>query len=314
MAKSKIIAAIDIGSNSIVLLVARCHANGLVEPINEVFAITKLGRELSKTELLADDAMRNTIAAAKEMRMIADHDGAEDIVVVATHAVRAANNRSEFLVNCHREIGVFPQVLSGKEEAKFTYLGASSDISENKDILTIDVGGGSTEIAFGTRQVMIDAHSLPIGCVSLCDQFKIGKGEWITDRIAAKNHIRKMLFGVVDPVNTWLKGKTPEVVASGGTANTYTAILAGKHLYDRTQSHMKKSSRKELAVINRKLSRMSLDARIRVPGMEKDRADVLPAGLMILSEVLEFFSFNAFSISANGLRFGILRHYIQRNF
>jgi exopolyphosphatase/guanosine-5'-triphosphate,3'-diphosphate pyrophosphatase len=311
MPKTRTVAVIDVGSNSVVLLVARLHDNGQIEPINEAFAITKLGKEIAKNGLLEDNAIQKTIDASKEMREIAEQDGACDIFAVATYAVRTAKNRSEFLVKFHKELNIFPQVLSGKEEAKFTYLGATFDMPENKDVITIDVGGGSSEIAFGTKQIMIEAHSLPIGCVSLSEQFNIGKKEWITDKIAAKNHIRKNLFHVVDPVNNWIKGKNVTVIASGGTATTYAAILIGKNIYDRNHIHMKQSSRQEASVTARKISRMSIENRIKIPGMEKERAESLPAGLMILSEILGFFKFDKFYISANGLRTGILKQYLQ---
>ncbi|HPN85355.1 MAG TPA: hypothetical protein PK821_08480, partial [Victivallales bacterium] len=268
MVNAKTIAIIDIGSNSIVLLVAKCHRNGQIEPVDELFAITRLGKEICKNGMLAEDAMKKTIDVSKEMKSIAEREGAEEIIVTATHAVREAKNKSEFLVNFNKEVHLFPEVLSGKEEAKFTYLGATSDMPEDKEIITIDVGGGSSEVAFGTKNIVIEALSLPVGCVSLCEKFNIEKRTWFTsDRTAAQNYVKRMLLNIVDPVNVWMRGKTPTVLASGGTATTYAAILIGKDLYDRSQVHMKTSSRKEVAMVNRRISRVSVEERIRIKGM-----------------------------------------------
>ncbi len=315
MSNTKTIAVIDIGSNSIVLLVAKCHRNGLIEPLDELFAITRLGKEVSRSGMLDPEAVRSTIEASREMKAIAEREGAEDIIATATHAVREAKNRSEFLVNFNKEIHLFPEVLSGREEAKFTYLGSTCDMPPDQETITIDIGGGSSEIAFGTRDIMIEAHSLPIGCVSICEKFKMENRLWlISDRTAAQNHVKRMLLHIVDPVNVWMKNKKPVVIASGGTAGTYAAILLGMDVFDRNQIHMKPSSRKEVAAVNRRISRLSIEERTKVPGMEKDRAEVLPGGLLILHEILSFFGFDEFKISANGLRFGIVRDYIMRRF
>ncbi|HOK05039.1 MAG TPA: hypothetical protein P5270_03405 [Victivallales bacterium] len=315
MSDNKTIAVIDIGSNSIVLLIARCYRDGKIEPLHEVFAITKLGEEVSKSGMLDQQAMYNTINAAKEMKNIAEAEGCNDIIAVATHAVRVAKNRSEFLVKFNQELNIFPQVISTKEEAKFTYLGATCDIEPDKDVLTIDIGGGSTEIAFGTRDIMVEAFSLPFGCVSICTKFNIQKRLWLlSDRTKAQDFVRKSLFSIVDSIYFWLKNKNPLVVVSGGSATTYSSILLGSDLFDRSQIHLRKSSRKELAAINRKISQLSVEERIKIPGMEKDRAEFLPGGLLILHEILTFFKFNEFIISANGIRFGIARDYIIRRF
>ena len=160
MAKEKVLAVLDIGSNSIVLLVAKCYPNGTIEPLNEVFATTRLGKGISHTGILSEEAIKYTLDVSKEMQDIAMSEGAEELIITATSAVRNARNKSEFLVKCHQKLNVFPQVLSGKEEAKFTYLGATYEVESENPLLTIDIGGGSTEVAFGTKNIMVGAHSM----------------------------------------------------------------------------------------------------------------------------------------------------------
>jgi len=314
MAKEKILAVLDIGSNSIVLLVAKCNSNGTIEPINEVFAVTRLGKGITHTGVLSEEAIKYTLDVSKEMQDIAMNEGAEDLIITATSAVRNAKNKSEFLVKCHQRLNVFPQVLSGKEEAKFTYIGATYEIESESPLLTIDIGGGSTEVAFGTKNIMVGAHSMNMGCVAISEMFNIGKGEWIPQRIAAKRHIRKNLFSIVDDVHSWLSSRSPIVIASGGTATTFAALLLKENVYDRKHINSVKVESKMVAVYSRQLSRMSIDERIRVPGMEKERAEILPAGLLILSEFLRFFNFNDLRITANGLRYGVMKHYLQKYF
>jgi exopolyphosphatase/guanosine-5'-triphosphate,3'-diphosphate pyrophosphatase len=314
MAKEKVLAVLDIGSNSIVLLVAKCYSNGHIEPINEVFATTRLGKGISHTGILSEEAVKFTLDVSKEMQGIAMNEGAEDLIITATSAVRNAKNKSEFLVKCHQKLNIFPQVLSGKEEAKFTYLGATYEDESENPLLTVDIGGGSTEVAFGTKNILVGAHSMNMGCATLSEMFNIGKGEWIPQRIAAKRFIKKNLFSIVDDVHSWLAGRTPVIIASGGTATTFAALVLKENVYDRKHINSVKVDSKMVAVYARQLSRMSIEERIKVPGMEKERAEILPAGLLILSEFLHFFSFNEIRITANGLRYGVMKHYLQKYF
>lgn len=314
MAKEKIVSVIDIGGNSVVLLVALCHSNGLIEPINEVFAVTRLAEKALKTGHLDNEAINRTIETLKEMKKISEAEGSEELLTTAASVVKNSSNRSEFLVRCHNELNIFPQVLSGNEEAKFTYLGATSEVNEDGPILTIDIGGGNTQIAFGTKDIMVEAHSLDIGCVNITEMFNIGTGGWIHNWLAAKHHIRKNLFCIVDPVHTWLGSRKPMVIVSGGTATAYAALLLRQNLFDRKQINSTSSYCKEVSAISRQLSRMSLDKRKKIPGIEEDRIEVLPAGLLILTTILKFFNFDKFKISANGLRFGMLRHYVKKLF
>ena len=169
------IATIDIGSNSIILLIALCSTDGSIEFLDEHYALTKLGTDVKNKKVLSDEAVEHTIAAVKELKQLAVEEGAQDIIVTTSSAVRMAENRNRFLVRCYKDIEIFPQVLSGKEEAKYTYFGAITDIETNRPIVTIDVGGGSTEISWGTTENMVAGHSLDIGCVSLKEEFDLGE-------------------------------------------------------------------------------------------------------------------------------------------
>lgn len=309
----KIIAVLDIGSNSIVLLVAKCDSNGNIEPINEVIAFTRLGEGVNKTRNLSEKTVNHTLQVAKEMQAIAEREKAEDLIVTAASAVRNAENRNEFLIKCHQQLNIFPQVLSEKDEAKFTHWGSTLEIESNIHALTIDIGGNSTEIAYGTKEIIEGAHSMDIGCISLTEMFNIGKnGDWLHQRIAAKYHIKRQLSPIERDVQSWSSGKNAQAIASGGTATAYGAILLKQPVYDRKQLNTVSSLTKEASVIGRQLSKMNIEKRRKIPGMEYERAEVLPAGLLILTIILQHFNFEKFRITTNGLRMGILKHYIRK--
>jgi len=152
MTREKIIAALDIGSTAVALLVVKCLSDGTLEPINEYTAITRLGENLYNSGKLSEDAINKSVNAAVEMQAIAMNDGAQNLIVTASSIIRDAENRSKFLLKCHQAMGIYPQVLSGKEEARFAFQGAAMDIDDETPIFLINIGGGSSEIVYGTKK------------------------------------------------------------------------------------------------------------------------------------------------------------------
>jgi len=305
------IATIDIGSNSIVLLIAQTSPDGSIEFLDEHYALTKLGKDVKTKRLLSDDAIDHTIAAVKELKSLAMEEGVDDIIITTSSAVRMADNRNRFLVKCYKELEIFPQVLSGKEEAEYTYLGAITDVVTERPIVTIDVGGGSTEISWGTLDNMVAGHSIDIGCVNLKEDFDLGVGYFLYKRLAAIRYLRKEFAKIATDLNSWLNNEKATIIATGGTITTYAGIQLKKEIYDRKRINLIKGKRKELALISRKLARMDIKSRKRVPGINLDRVEEMPAGLLIISEFLRYFQFKRFYISSNGLRAGILKHYVE---
>jgi exopolyphosphatase/guanosine-5'-triphosphate,3'-diphosphate pyrophosphatase len=305
------IAVIDLGCNSLVLLVATCMPDGSIEYHNEHYALTKLGRDVKKSGKLSDAAVDRSLAALAELMDIAREDCVDDIIITASSAVRMAENSNRFLVKCYKQTGIFPQVLSGREEAEFTFRGAISEIETIRPIVTIDIGGGSTEISWGMKDLIVAGHSLDLGCVNLNEAYNLGEEYVLYKRITAVRHVRREWSHIADDLNNWIDGRKCTVVATGGTATTYAAIASRQAMYDRRKIQSVKGRRKELAMISRRLARMDLMERRCVPGIDVDRVVEIPAGLLILTEFLKYFQFKKFTISPNGLRYGILTHYAE---
>ncbi len=303
------IATIDIGSNSTVLLIANLLPDGRLEPENEYYATTRMGHNMGKNKTLSQETMEHAIAVVKELKETAERQNADNIFVTATSAVRSANNKKQFLVKCYQNTGIFPQVLSGLEEAQFTFEGATSNVDTSRPIVTIDIGGGSTEVAWGPRKGMVDCRSFNMGFIPLNEKFSLGTEYLLHKRMAAARTVRKTLAPVVKPLTSWLDGRKSTVVASGGMVVAYGAIQLARQFHDRNEIDLTKGYRKELAATSRKLARMSLKERKRVPGMPVDRAEEILAALLILNEFLGLLQFKRFIISTNGLRVGVLQHY-----
>ncbi len=308
------IAALDIGTNSVMMLIASCDSYGRFEIINELGAITKLGQGLSDTRKLSEDAIKRTTDVCMELVNVAKNEGVSKIITTTTSATRDALNKTELLATCHSNCNIFPQILTGKEEADFTYKGATFDVTDNeKPLIVIDVGGGSTEIAFGTKEIMVGAHSVDIGCVRLTELFDSKYTIFPKIRNPMRTYIKKESQQAIDDLKTWLDNREPEVICSGGTATTYAGIILKQNHYDRHQIDKTTSTRTKAVSTAKHIGRMRISARRKVPGMDPRRAEVFPTGLYILTSILALIGQENFCVTTNGLRMGVLKYYYEKN-
>ncbi len=314
MGKENLIAVMDIGTNSVIMLLARCMPNGKFVAETEYIATTILGKDLSQNGDLSPEAMDRTIKAIGEMIEICNRKKVDDLIATTSSVVRNANNRSSFLLECHQLLNIYPQVLSGKEEAKFVYKGVSSELRKDEPIILIDIGGCSSEIAYGYRDEMIGASSFDIGTILLADKFKINGKFNSRRRTIAQNYTIQKLAGFQDELSRWAEGKNPKVFVSSGTGTSYAAVIKKEYIYDRNQVNETTSDLKELNLWSKYLRKMTVEQRLKVPGLVKERTATLPVGLIMLSTILKMFNLNKFSITTNGLREGILLHYINNGF
>jgi exopolyphosphatase/guanosine-5'-triphosphate,3'-diphosphate pyrophosphatase len=318
MPQEKIIAALDIGSTAVLLLVVKCLEDGSLELVNEYVAVTRLGENLYKTGVLAEDAMEKTVKAALEMQSIAMSDGAQNLIVSASSIIRDAENRSRFLLKCHQKLSVYPQVLSCKEEAKFTFMGATMDLDENIPVFLINIGGGSSEIVYGSKNEIVNSSCLNVGSMKINEMFRLSNASRsflpsLSPPKQARNYIKKELQDKVDSeVYAWLFKNDPIVLVCGGIAATYAALLKKQPIYDRNQINHTESSRYDLMNCYKMLYKMKAHQRIKVPGMDPDRAEIMPAGLLSLATILKYYKFQHFSITAKGMRLGLIKYFIEK--
>jgi exopolyphosphatase/guanosine-5'-triphosphate,3'-diphosphate pyrophosphatase len=293
--------------------------DGECEYLNEYVAVTKLGKNLYYDGMLSDETITSTVNAALEMQSIALKEGAQNLIVTASSVVRDASNRSKFLLKCNQALNIYPQVLSGKEEAKFAYSGATSDLEADIPIVMINIGGGISEIAYGTKDNLKGVHCLNVGAIKLQQKFNLSKSSSLSiipgfsPSKQARDFIIEGLKGKVDEgIYSWLSEHKPLVLACGGTATTYAAMLKKQFIYDRDLINYTESTRKEIMSLYKRIVKMSISARMALPGMEADRAGIMPAGLLILSTILKYYKFEEFSITVRGMRMGILRYFLSR--
>jgi len=298
-------AAIDVGTNSVLLLVALIRSEdgqARLKVLDEAEEVTRLGEGVASTGLLSPAAIQRTVAVIKAFVERARERGAEAITIVATNAARIARNAKDFVSTVESEVGVPVRVLSGEEEAAAAFRGARLGLGQtNGEILVIDVGGGSTELVVGDNQPR-GWVSLEIGAVRLSEQLlgadPYDTEEWRELRAA----VRRSLADVELPLN----GRPDVTVGVGGTITTVGMLKLGLSEYNAQALHGLVLSAEELDALAERLARMTVAERRDLPGVPALRADVLPIGVAIFAEAVRRFDSQHLRVSTFGIRHGIL--------
>lgn len=292
------LAAIDIGTNSVKLLVGRV-AGRRVTPLLHRTLITRLGEGLQKSGAISDEAAGRTIAALSELQSIARERGAERLQAVGTLALRAATNGALFVDRVEKELGLKIRILTGEEEAKISFQGAVG-ASEAEQVLGIEIGGGSTQIMVGTHATLHASWSLNMGAVVLTEEFLKSDPPAAEEMVAMSAAISRHLQNVVARV-----GRDGELVGTGGTVAAILTQLRKSEGGDPREFHQTSVSFETISALSIHLSLKTTAERERI-GIEKGRADIIIAGAWILTAAMSHLGAASLRASAHGLRHGLL--------
>jgi exopolyphosphatase/guanosine-5'-triphosphate,3'-diphosphate pyrophosphatase len=303
------LAAIDIGTNSIHLVVARAVASDRFEVLARQKDMVRLGSGGGEMKRLSDDAIDRGVEALARQRAIAEAHGAA-IRAVATSAVREAENRHVFLRRALVEAGVRVEVISGFEEARLIHLGVLQAVPIfDERSLVIDIGGGSTEVVLGERGETLVARSLKLGAIRLTDAF------FPDDKVTSKavTRCRRLVQSVLSPMVREIDA-FDVAVASSGTAMTLAAmVLAGRGQDPAQTLNQVVIAVDELdAVVKELLAAKTVRERRQLPGIDDRRADIIVAGAIVLQEALAAFGAESVMISESALREGVLADTYRR--
>lgn len=297
------VAALDCGSNSTRLLIANAHGQSLRREMR----ITRLSQGVDASRTLTPDAMTRTFDALESYRMLMDYAAVTRGLLVATSAVRDAKNGDEFLERAAAITGVDARTLTGTEEAAFSYAGATAElVPDSRPTLIVDVGGGSTEIAVNIDNVL-HSFSLQLGCVRVTER-SLGSGVVDAEHDAAtrtmiEEELERAWAAV--PAFSSVVGEV-RVVGLAGTVATLAQLDAGLSVYDRDQVHLRRLSRSTVDEWRDRLASEPPKTRLARPGMVPGREDVLPAGLYVLSAVMEKLGAQELLSSENDILDGIV--------
>ena len=306
------LAAIDIGSNSVRLLVAEALRGGTYRILDEEREPTRLGRSVADRGLLDDDSMERTIKALRTFKEIAAGYQVTRLRTIATCAVREARNGPEFCRRVREQVGLEVEVISGDREARLAFASVQNAFDlTGKNVIVADIGGGSTEIVFATGNLVEAIFSTPLGAVRLTEQFDVG--EAAEPEAVARNTVR-----VADEVAACLKKRTTRplfaahfLVGCGGTFTTLAElVMASKREADLPVAGYRVSHAEVRHLLDR-LVKMPVRARRGMPGMTPDRADIIVAGLTIVDALLKRFRVNTLVVHTRGVRDGLVREMID---
>lgn len=306
-----ILAGIDIGTNSLRLLVADVGPDSF-RKITADRKTTRLGRDLDRTGRLSRDAEERSLEALQGFAEQIRRHAALRTAAVGTSALRNASNSSAFIREIKNKTAFDITVITGEEEARLTFLGvkrglAGSDGQRDGEplraALVIDVGGGSTElISSGARGALV-SESLPLGAVYLNERFIRHDPPLEEELVLLRRAIREELekhAGMIRP------GAAGICVGTAGTITTLAAIDQGLAEYDPDRINRFVLTLDALDAIIRRLSSCALEERRTIPGLEQGREDIILAGALIVQELMRKFSYASLVVSDGGLREGVV--------
>ncbi|KPU42773.1 guanosine-5'-triphosphate,3'-diphosphate pyrophosphatase [Oxobacter pfennigii] len=294
-----LLGAMDIGTNSTRLLIA--DVDGEVKRIEKHTIITRLGKMVDQSKRLGQEGIDKNINALLRFKELCLSYGIRDVYAIATSAVRDASNRYEFISAVKRETGIDIEVISGEKEAQLGFLGASSVVKEGY-CLICDIGGGSTELILGLDGKVIKGQSIDIGSVRITERFSgLNTSE---DNIKnAYEYIKAIVNSAVDDIKTI---KNISLVGIGGTVTTLAAIDMGLTTYDIDRVHEYKLNKNRVDAIFSRFISLSLEERYNIPGLQRERADVIPMGTLILKTVMEVTNLYSITVSEKDNLDGLL--------
>jgi exopolyphosphatase/guanosine-5'-triphosphate,3'-diphosphate pyrophosphatase len=287
------VAAVDCGTNSIRLLVADADpATGELADLDRRMTIVRLGQGVDRTGRLAPEALERTFAACREYAAVIKEHGAERLRFVATSASRDAENRDEFVRGVLDILGVEPEVITGDQEAEFSFTGATKELTGREDLrrpfLVVDIGGGSTEFVVGEDRVRA-ARSVDVGCVRMTERHLLRDGVVsdppTAEQVAAMRVDIEAALDLAEQTVPLREAHT--LVGLAGSVTTVSAIAQDLPAYDSTAIHHSRIPYDKVREITDRLLRSTHAERAAVPSMHPGRVDVIAAGALVLLSIME---------------------------
>jgi exopolyphosphatase/guanosine-5'-triphosphate,3'-diphosphate pyrophosphatase len=301
-------AVIDIGSNTILLLIGRITPQGDFTVVLDCGETTRLGRGLQAGGKLDPVSVRASIDCLKRFRSLCQREGVLEIAAVGTNALRMARDAVPFIQKVRKECGITPRVINEKEEALLSFLSVQQDPRMPGAAMVLDVGGGSTEYIFRTAKgpsQPLQAISLPLGALRLTEEFLHDDPPSRDEVTKLRNEIDKALLRIPPT----LEG---ELVGTGGTAATLGSMHLGLDAFDQERIHGLQLTIDKLRAQVEKLQEKDLAKRKQIKGLPAERADIILAGAMIILTTMERLKKEALHISCRGLRYGLFYQRFMR--
>jgi exopolyphosphatase/guanosine-5'-triphosphate,3'-diphosphate pyrophosphatase len=306
------IAAIDVGTNSIHMIVVQVRPDLSFEVIDREKEMVRLGAGGLDGRALTPEAMHAALQVLSKFRRLAESHKVDEVIAVATSATREAENGGEFLQTVTRQTGIRPRVISGTEEARLIHLAAVYGVSVPGDVaVVIDIGGGSVEVTRGAGPAIELGKSFKLGVIRLTERFVK------SDPLEARDE-RKLVRYIDSEIGKYLNqiaragfdrviGTSGTILSLGSVASVAGGLAPGAPLRNR------RFSAKQIRRVRKDVVALDLEERLRVPGLEPRRADLAVAGAILLDEILRRLGAEEITLCDLSLREGLVLDYIARH-
>jgi exopolyphosphatase / guanosine-5'-triphosphate,3'-diphosphate pyrophosphatase len=306
------IAAIDIGTNSVHMIVVRVRPDLSFEMVDREKAMVRLGAGGLDGRSLTPEAMTAALQALSKFKRIADSHQVDQILAAATSATREARNGGEFLARLESETGIRPRVISGAEEARLIHQAAvyGVDVGGGRAVV-IDIGGGSVEITLGTASALQLARSFKIGTIRLTERFV--RSDPLSERDERKivKHVRGEIDRYCEQI---LAAGFDRVIGTSGTILSIGAVAAtaarGAAPAELRNLHV---AVKQIRRVRKQVAELELEQRLAIPGLDPRRADLVVAGAVLLDTILRRLGAEELTLCDLALREGLVLDYVRRN-
>lgn len=298
------IALIDMGSNTIRLVVYDVYEGGYYIPVDEMRESVRLG-ETEKDGSLKQSRVLQALSVLKTFKKVCAVDNVEKIVAVATAAVRQARNQKAFLSEVYNVTGIKLRVLSETEEATYVYQGVINSMDIPKGLI-MEIGGGSTKFVYYNRRNILQIAILPFGALTLTEKFHDGS----TSQYEITEKVEKFFAEYLESL-PWLKELDPDTqfIGVGGSFRNIARIVRKVNNYPLDMVHNFHVERNEIVGVYEKMRGLNLDRQMRIKGISSSRADVLPSALAAIKTVIDYCGYESVTTSSCGLREGFMFNY-----
>lgn len=312
-------AAIDIGSNSSLLLILKLRDDGAAYVVLDTKVSTKLSAGTQYGDAMTEAALARQFTALDKFAKILEEQQVESVIACGTQVFRNANNGSQVADVISKRYGWQMDIISGEREAELSFRAATTGLTDIREArIVLDVGGGSSEVIFGQREKIIQSRSFPVGAVSLTERFSL-EGETISSQNLEQ--ARQYLHALFSANNTFQTESTPraddlavnedlterrDVVAVGGTAATLAALNLEQKIFDPRTIHGVRLTETWIADKITCLSRLGIAQRRNLMPYDPDRAEIIVAGALIISVLLDRLGATRLIVSNCGLRWGLI--------
>lgn len=306
---------IDIGSNSVKLLVADVPACGKVEKIRHEAVITRLSEGLVKRGVLVREPMERTLKVVKTFAAEARDLGVQGLNILGMESLRVAKNAAEFARMVKEATGESLEILSGEEEARLGFAGVSLEFSGGASpLLMVDIGGASTEVVLALEGSLA-VRSIPLGAVGMTEMYLFSDPPGEREKNALLQALREILRSCVDELARTAhpdRLSSANLVGVGGTIVTLAAMMQRLRQYDPRLIHRYSFTLQDIARIVGQLFLMTIQQRKQLPGLPPGRADVIAAGACILQVLMEESGIDSCMVSESNLLQGKVMEEVKR--